>query len=306
MPGFLLNKAKDMELDRRHYMMLGGALGVATGFSACSNNAGQHNPVLDVSTPKKQFEPYIKLVGSQSNERVYVSFGGVLWGVRPEQTPEPICGFQGLARTDWQPNPDGSYTKTSFDIGYFSDLHTNEPLTTLVNPLTNETVRPFRFKYGGALEELSFQDFRDKKSTNQKWTIQGNQVWMTERLTGEFPAPLSPRDWPRESAGETFRVGSETSYVSTTSQLVNPKIKSADYTMFWSSLISWEPWLLMDGDPGFNMWRGVGRKLTSIDEVPQQMIKFIEKEQPNYFEDGAPWVGRASTYADYKLQRSPQ
>lgn len=268
---------------------------------------------LDLDSPTGGLNAYVKLLGTLEQSNVYIAFSGTLWGILPERVPTAICGFSGLARHQWTPRKEGHHRK-SFDVGYFSDLATGEPADEIVNPLTGETVHPFHYKYGGGEQLYTKQglmavsgegEASTLKPYELNWESAGEQVWLTEGGGGEFPSPLPKEEWPRESSGDAYRVVGETTLVSTIDQLASRRVAQADYTLFWTSILSWEPWLLMDGRPGFAMWRGVGAKLTQPDDAPETLLDYVLEEQPNYFGKDDPWEGVLSNYDRFKEMRTP-
>ncbi|MEM7501622.1 MAG: DUF1838 family protein [Pseudomonadota bacterium] len=298
--------------------LLRSSLGIGAGLSLPASLAVAAEPSLDggdhplnLSSPAEAFNAYVKLLGTLADDDVYVAFSGTLWGIEPERVPTAICGFSGLARHRWAGVEDG-HERKAFDVGYFSDLETGEPIDELTNPLTGEQVAPFHYKYGGGIERYT-KDGKLSVSAEGvasnltpydfDWKRAGQQIWLTDSGSGEFPPPLSKAEWPRESSGDAFRFMGETTMATTVEQLANANVAQADYTLFWSSVLSWEPWLLMDGRPGFAMWRGVGAKLRRYEDAPATLLAFVRGAQPNYFDDADPWPGRVSNYDRYKRQR---
>ena len=274
------------------------ALGVsALSIAGCSSSSS----ALDLQDPKNAFIAYVKLLGSLKDTTIYTSFEGTLSGVLPNQAPQVICRYQGLARSDWKTKPDGSFTKQSFDIGFFGDLETGEVVDEIVNPLTGETVRPLHFKYGGG----PAQDINKEVLSDIRWSEIGGNIWLSEAGGGAFPHPMDMQKWPRESSGEKLFYRSETDYVTTKRQLADNQVSSADQTLFWSSLLSWEPWLLMGQTPGFTMWRGVGVKLKTSDQIPESMRAYIAKVQPNYLDAAPPWQQREGSFDRFMSLRKP-
>ncbi|MEP0718205.1 MAG: hypothetical protein ABJC43_02435 [Parasphingorhabdus sp.] len=64
--------------------------------------------------------------------------------------------------------------------------------------------------------------------------------------------------------------------------LLDTKVRQAEYALFWPSFSPWEPWLLMDGAPGFAQWRPTGMKMESYKDVPREMLDFVAKDQSNF------------------------
>lgn len=292
---------------------LGMGAALAVGTSANAVRAAGKTGDLDLETPAGVLDAYVKLLGTLEEEHVYIAFSGTLWGIVPEKVPTAICGFSGLARHQWTPQKDG-YHRKSFDVGYFSDLESGEPVDELVNPLTGETVQPFHYKYGGGRQlytkqgSLTISEEGEPgtlKPYDLNWETAGDQIWLTEGGGGEFPSPLPPDEWPRESSGDAYRFVGETTLATSIEQLSNPRVRQADYTLFWTSILSWEPWLLMNGAPGFAMWRGVGTKLDRYQDAPGTLLDYVRSEQPNYFGKKDPWDGVLSNYDRFKKMRTP-
>ncbi len=298
----LINAQKGFSLNRRSMLRFGAGMALysTASHSGPKSDASAENET-GFSEPKDDLQTHIKLIGTLEKEDVYVALDGTLWAIAPNREPAPICGFHGLARSMWSPQKDGSYSQRSFDIGYFGDLESGEPLDSVKNPITNEEVSPFHFRYGG--NQVIHTEETLRSGLQSRWQTTGRKLWYTEQRGGTFPTPFPSSDWPRENSGDEFLFGSETSYLVSEKELNDRTVRRADYTLFWTAFLSWEPWLLMDGAPGFVMWRGVASKLGSISEVSPTLKAYIETNQANYFAPNRPWEGRASTYESYKKQR---
>lgn len=275
-------------------------------------------PETTSAAPPVDLPRYIKLIGSLVQEAVYTAFEGVLWGLLPGQTPVPLCGFHTLARHQWTPREDGSYLQQRFELGYFSALDAQVPAATLNNPISpqgaGEEVEPFHYRRGGG-QRLFTPSGRSmlqgdgtsgpERPLELDWRNLAGNTWLTEQHTSEYTAPFAPELWPRESAGNRYFFGSETTYSARTAQLDNPAIRSAEQQLYWSSVASWEPWLLMGDTPGFVLWRGVGAKLGSPLDAPEALRNYALGKEPRYFAPGVPWVGQKSAAEEYQQERKP-
>jgi len=305
-----------MEINRRTLLQTGLSCGLGMGLvsgGVASAKSARMNTLADL-TPEQRLRAYIRLIGTLEDAVRYTSFAGTLWGVAPDKLPLPVCGFQSIARQQWSTDQQGGFVIKSFDVGFFSDLETGEPLDSLVNPITGETVKPFHYKYGGSAIRYSVAgtqnvaangELSELKAYDLDWTALGKQVWVTDGGQGEIDSPLDPKQWPRESAGEKVRYAGETSYSGPAEQLFNDDLMQADSTLYWSSIAPWEPWLLMNGAPGSVLWRAIGTKLDDPLTAPPQMLKFIEQQQSNYFAQADPWQGYLSNFSRFKNARSP-
>lgn len=293
-------------IERRKLLKYGLAMGAAPTLVGTVGANAQMLPKIDLSTPEARFNAHVKVVGSSAEETVYSWFDGGIWGMMPGKEPVIICGFQGLARSDWRPQSDGSTIQHSFDVGIFTDMETGEPLDSMVNPLTGETIEPFHYQYGGW--EINHKPSNELYSEEEsdKFSVRDKDFSFREYSARTVDHPIPMSEWPRESAGDKYFGTSETNFLSPLEQIADANVTSADYKLFWTAVLSWEPWLLMDGVPGFVMWRGIGRKLNSYEEAPENLKNYIRKVQPNYFDPGAPWDGIMSSIEEFKKQRTPK
>lgn len=289
---------------RRSLLKAGAGLALAPSLIGVSNAQSRLNTKIDLSTPEARYKAHMKIVGTLDTETVYNWFDGELWGMMPNKEPAIICGFHGLARSNWIAQNDGSMKQHSFDVGFFSDLKTGEPASAIRNPFTGEMVEPFHYQYGGF--EQHHKPRNDVyKENDGHWSILGDEISLREFGTRTVEHPIPMNEWPRESAGENYHAASETNYYSPVSQIADTNINNAAQKFFWTAVLSWEPWLLMDGAPGFVMWRGTGRKLNSYQEAPEVIKNYIKKVQPNYFDEGNPWTGIMSSIGEFKKKRKP-
>ncbi|HNP64227.1 MAG TPA: DUF1838 family protein [Woeseiaceae bacterium] len=292
-------------LNRR--TILGAAAGLP--FLATTTNAAPAaGNTISALTRSETLQAYVKLLGDLESRTVYTWFSGHLWGVVPDKTPIQLVSIEGLAKNVWRAEGDQVFTQRSFDIGFFGDPNTGEAIDEFVNPFSGETVRPYHFMYGGSPRRYSEAGVQTGKVTtpiNPHWVESGNQVWMDESFVASVPNPIGPAKWPRESAGDTFHLGSTITYVTNTCELLDKNRTSVPYTLFWSSINSWEPWLLMGSAPGHVMWRGTGRKLLDIAEAPARIRNYARSVEPDYFDKEFPWEGSRSTWLGFIDERNP-
>jgi len=81
---------------------------------------------IDFTKPEDSLYAVVKLRGDLSGKRVLQWYTGTLSLVVPGKLPTPVCRYQGIIRTNWVPQPDGSYSYRTFDLGFFGNLETGE------------------------------------------------------------------------------------------------------------------------------------------------------------------------------------
>lgn len=301
-------------LNRRAF--LGAAFGTAIAASTQTGLAGESKgsvvPAADVRaldlnalSDQQALKTYLKMIGSLEPAVLYTWFSGHLWGIVPGTPAKQLVSFEGIAKNVWRHTGD-EITKQSFDIGYFGDAHTGELIDAYENPYTGKIVQPYHYAYGGRVTRYAKTGKvvdGDIAPIRHKWTMSGDQAWFEETNSLSVPNPFDPKDWPLASAGKELHFGSSTTNTAKIDDLLNPKRASVPYTLFWTAINSWEPWLHMADTPGYVMWRATGRKLGNLSEAPSTIIDYVNKMQPNYFSDDSPWTGTRSTWADYRRDR---
>lgn len=284
-------------------------LGATTGMTLggmLPSNLFASSAELKIGGQEENFKAYLRLLGSLQSATVYTWFSGQLWGIVPGTPAKPLVTFEGCAKSIWQKEGD-TLSKQSFDIGYFGDLETGDIISEYENPFTNKVVHPYHYQYGGGSKTIyangTSTSGKTTKNIEPTWTKAGGQIWLEEISSASFDNPFNPTEWGLSSAGEKIHFGSASTYVASEKDLFDSQKKSCPYTLFWTAINSWEPWLLMGDSPGYVMWRATGVKIMDVAEIPDSIKNYAKKIQPNYFEKGAPWEGRKSTWLSYMEDR---
>lgn len=303
------NKRQMSHQTRRQFISRLGTLsltGLAPAYVFPESNS-QSNGFSSL-TPLETLKAYVRLLGSLKSATIYTWFSGELWSILPNSAPAPLVSFQGLAKSVWESPGNDVYIQHSFDTGFFGDLRTGEKISVFENPMTGETVRPYPFLYGGGTRKYSIEGIDSGgsvKPIEPKWVQSGDQVWIDELGSGSFDNPIDPVNWPKESAGQRVHFGSTTSYIAKASEVLDPDNDYANYTLSWSSITPWEPWLLMGNTPGFVQWRATGRKLSHFSQAPEDILEHARQSQPNFLDSGRPWKGNKSTWRSFMSERRP-
>lgn len=289
--------------------ILAGGLAAATGFRG-KDASGQ--TALDLTKPQDNLTALVKLRGDLSGERVLFWYAGKVTGFIPGEASKPLYSIQGLIRSTWTRQDDGSFAYLAHDLGFVGDLSSGEPVETMTNPYTGNTVRPIDTRDGplrglytvhGVLRPG--QDVDRNKRLILPWTISGDDLWIETDLGFSLPNPLEPGEWLKASSGEAIQIRFQNTYKGRMSELIDPRITSAPATAIYAGHTSWPPWLLMGQTPGFINSKAIGRKLMSADEIPQFMRSYIESKVPDFLTNSMPWSENANAWQHYKHEREP-
>jgi hypothetical protein len=210
-----------------------------------------------------------------------------------------MIGYNILIKTVWKPWADNSFFRTLYSYGYFIDLETGLPAEEFENPFTGEINRPVKI-IGGPFDDVF-------KPQVRKFNVRNNNVWLNEDVFINVVNKLDPEVWPKASAGKTLNFLYVESYNGKLSNLANPEIYSAPMKLISTHNTSWYPFFLMGQRPGGHYWQAIGKKVEDLEsDVPVELINYIEKEKPGYFESEKPWKKRKGTFQAYKDEREPQ
>jgi hypothetical protein len=252
---------------------------------------------LDFSNAEEGLRAYAKLVGSTEAATVHYWYAGTIYGVLPGEDSQPVMGFAGLAKNIWRPLDDGTFSQRIFDVGYYADLETGEPLDEFANPFTGEINYPVHYTSGPS-------QFT-RKAERRNWQTSGDDVWLEESLAFKMPNWLDPVEWPLASSGKTLHFRYTNTYRGTLSDLANPDIPSTPSLLGWNAITDWYPFMLMGQQPGFLNWISQGRKINDFSEVSSQTLRYLEAHFPDYLDLDAPWTEPANNYVQYMEQRRP-
>jgi hypothetical protein len=171
------------------------------------------------------------------------------------------------------------------------DPITGKEVKIFKNPYTNKEVevKPFggtepilvTYKAGGgeAAERSPLPGYKieSRIPVGPAW-IEGDDVWV--RTDNVFR--MEPED--REK-GRLIQVNDWSTYHGSLADVANPEIESAPATWAFNDINTWPSWLGMEGQPGNYVMRGIGRKVFSIDDMPEIWKAMMAKKYPDILAD---------------------
>ena len=253
---------------------------------------------IDLSDPVQNALAYAKLVGTSDRSMVHIYYKGTIFGMTPEEGVKPMIGHTGVLKGVWKPWINNSFYYTLYDVGYFMDLKTGLPAEEFENPFTGEINRPVKI-IGGPFDDVFKPEVR-------KFNVRNNDIWINEDVYINVFNKLDPEIWPKASAGKTLNFLYVESYNGKVSDLADPEISSAPMKLISTHNTSWYPFFLMGQRPGGHYWQAIGKKVEDLEsDVPVELINYIEKENPGYFESEKPWKKRKDIFQAYKDEREP-
>ena len=289
------------QITRREMIGGIGSLAVAPSLLATNTQDAIINPSnspINFSDPIQNVAAYVKLIGTTEKGMVHTYIKGTIYGITPDQGVKPMIGYNIVIKTVWKPWTDNSFVRTLYSYGYFIDLKTGLPAEEFENPFTGEINRPVKI-IGGPFDRVIKPEVRPFKN-------RGDDLWLDEPAYLNFVNKLDPKIWKKASTAEKLSFLYVETYHGKLSDLANPDITSAPMQITSTHNTSWYPFFLMGQRPGGHYWQAIGKKVENLEsDVPIELINYVEKEQPGYFESEKPWKKRKDIFQAYKDEREP-
>ena len=112
--------------------------------------------------------------------------------------------------------------------------------------------------------------------------VSGDTVWFKDDILFFKPAGLDREGLPDFLPDGEMTQTELVTYRAALGDVQNPELVTAPSTFSISALTPWSRWLEMGDRPGGILSRYVGRKLSSLDEVPPRLAAWIERDFPTY------------------------
>lgn len=294
-----MNKNRSASLTRRDLVSGVGATAIVGG--ARSAAAAQD---LDLSDPATALDAYARLRGSTATETVYQVYGGDIFLSVPGEVQKPLFGFRGLQKANWKAGED-SYISTDYDLGLYVDPSTRAVLDTWDNPFTGKTVEVIHYRSGPATStlDLAKNDAGEYGRFYRGWQRTQDKLVHESGSAREADNILSPEKYPLGSSGEKLYFSTSYTMIGRASEVGDESVSKAPCSYIWTMLASWPPWMEMGQRPGYVLWRWVGHKVMSIDEVPRDLIRLVEGVWPGYVEEERPWEDVSSGWQQYQWKQ---
>jgi len=267
--------------------LIGAGALAAGSLAACSEPAMS----FDRNSPEQRLLALAKLRGSAKKEPVIWWLDGTLYGV-VDQVPTPMWHMETVSFASWEKTESGEYLMSHRELSLRKDFDTGELLEEIENPYTGELLKSEHKPFIPAPLLLSANAARLPEGVNmpatfihdiQVPTIAGNDIWIGEDMYAEIPA-FAPGAKP-------WRANDINTYHGALDQVLDPGVTSADATMVYQGMYSWRPWLNMGDIEGQHVARMAGKKLRSIDDIPESYLNSAALIDPEFVETGIAALG---------------
>jgi hypothetical protein len=288
----------DISFSRRSAIAAVGMSALTTTAHASTRRSA---PPVDYADPETNMRLLVKLLGSLDSKVTYFHAHGVMFGMRPGQHARPLLEFEGCAARLFKPNAAGTFDFGLREWLLFKDPKTHAVIETWQNPYTLETVKLPHFKGGGGMKHKWTQRGQERIGHEALLADYGPQVydWTFEGDTAvcnidqfiAFPNQLQPDKFPVASTGPNRFEMQVRSFVSSKAALENPRVAIAPCIETWVMKNSWMGFMNMGQWEGGHIWRGSGKKLASLAELPKDFLDQSEARWPGLTQEFSSWTG---------------
>jgi hypothetical protein len=238
----------------------------------------------DLTQPDQLLTAFMRLACSLDDRLIIWWMEGMRYGVVDAQATLLFGMKVGMFQRFYR-QPDGNFKLAMFELTYYTDLATGEPLETFANPYTNEANAVRHVRLGPEIRHqtpagLARPDnpmVTEYHSALGPALVRGDHVWIPTDVeaTIQFPKPTAP----------SIILNLYTTAHGRLSDALNPDLKSAPCELNFQNVLKWEPFMRMADHPGHMMSRAAGRKLESMDELPADYLAMAQRLHGKYIDD---------------------
>lgn len=251
---------------------------------------------LDFNDPNDRLIALIKMRGSLDGAPVLWWYKGSQYGIADRQ-PTLLWQVEGAQLGKYIKKDDGSYDHVFRDIMFYVDPITDEVIKSYSNPYTSRTHEPPVMRMGPFTVNVNTSGQSVKLPPgmppgslvvdwrNEPLTVQGGNLYLRESATTKIANPAKGSGKEGVSNKGFFYINDFFTLIGRVDDIQNETNVSVPAHTSYQSLNEWTPWLGMGDREGEVLGRGDSVKLKDYTELPNELRKNIEANEPGFFED---------------------
>lgn len=298
-------------ITRRHAVAALAGAGAAGLVAGCADNGaqtGNNKPAplqLNLDDPIDLSFARQKVIGSVVSEEIHSFLRFHFYGQVPGEKARPLFSMNNYIVDRWEPVERGTYKLRHWEVGYYCDFDTDDPLELWVNPYTEEELEVFQFVLGPIDRQYSPEAVLAPGLAPVPLTshIMGPRFYVATEAISQIPNLFQPEDWPKRSSGKMANWVSLQTLSALMDDVLNPELNSAPANIHLQNFISWGSWMQMGGRPGGTMARAYGTEVDGFEALPQNVYDGFKKYTPEIFETATWDVTRFDEFDYFNLMQ---
>jgi hypothetical protein len=295
------------QMNRRKVMASLAGVGAAGMVAGCAKSDApvQQRMELDLNDPVDLAVARQKVIGSIAKEEIHSFIRFHFYGQVPGEKAVPLFSMNNYIIDSWEPIERGTYQLKHWEVGYYCDFDTDDPIETWFNPITNEDVEVFQFILGPIDRLYSPETVLAPGLAPLPLTshVMGPRFIVATEAISQLPTMFKQDEWPKRSPGPLVNWVSAQTLSALMDDVLNPELNSAPANIHLQNFISWGSWMQMGGRPGGTMARGYGTDIAGFDALPAKVYEGFKKYTPEIFETASWDVTRFDEMDYFKLMK---
>lgn len=311
-------------LSRRSLLAAAACGAAVSGVAGTGGHAGNaevslSGPYLDLSKPQDNVTAYARIAGSLNpDDTSYSWYRGRVTGHRPDEAGRDLMNIIGMGSVRMLPlDGEPAYLMLRKELGFFTDLDTEEVIDTWTNPFLEEEVEVVHLANPNINSKLKpyqpeqglYETVGDESSGKPfilPWIMVGNRIMVDRHVHIRAKNPLDPKKWRRESSGEYISISDSNTFNVAAADLQDRKLKKVPSFGNWTHRRPWQPWMLMGQASGYIQYTCFTGSAQSLDDLPEQIVALAKARFPEFLTAPTEPAPAESSLARYMRTRKPQ
>jgi len=264
------------------------SLGLLAGMAVVSTSAADAGPgrgSADDSWTRSEdglLHALMKLRAALDDRVTLEWFKGVVYGV-VDSAMTPMFTVNAVAFAFYREADDGSFRGKRIEVTYHGDLASNARLDTCANPYNGEIMEvpvsrtPLQdavIDRNGLVAPSRMGEMRIESQPGLgPGQVNGERCWVrldtrTRLFVDGVPAPV-------------LTYGESISYCGLNRDVLDDAIVAAPCEISYTNIMSWRPWMKMQGIAGHSTTVASGQKVESLADVPPDLASFVREQHPD-------------------------
>lgn len=236
--------------------------------------------------PRAMLQALMKLRASVDDRLTLEWFKGVVYGV-VDAALTPLFSLNAVAFASFEAQDDSSFLGRRIEVVYHGDLATGERISEFRNPyngklmavpLSRTPLQPVTINTNGLMLPAQLGPLRIEAESELGPAISnGGRTWI--RLD------TRSRMFPPNAQQPAMVYNESISYTGSSADLETPEKVSVPSQISYYNLMSWRPWMMMDGVAGHSISIAAGEKVWQLAELPADLRQFVAAEHPDLAAD---------------------